>query len=781
MAPATSALRSLLAAGVCAGGIFVFAGYLAPPYPVAEWLIWRLGVIWAWCALLNLAVVALGAWLLGRIVGEASLPPLEAACTSLAIGMVGWGLLLYLAGFLGLLRTWVVLLLLAAILAVGARAGWRLAVRVARELGQLGPARSPLEHLLVGTTLIWALWGLSFLYLGALTPEAVNHDAAWYHLPIATDYAREGRIVPYWANYMGTLPHLMSVIYAGAFLLPGVAHPVVQWMLALHLECCMVLWTLVGVAAGARWMLHGKRVRLLWAAFLLFPGIYVYDMNIGGSADHFLGAFTVPLFLSAVYAAERFALRRCLLLAVLAAGVTLTKYQSLYLLAMAAALLLPRWVWLLLATRGRRPRELLLGPLVIVGVGLLLTTPHFVKNIVFYGNPIYPFAQDLFTASHPSQPSSAELVKGMLTDPGGLPRGTLIDKLLAALKGFFTFSFRSYYVQPGSTLVGSLFTLLLPLAVLVRPRRRLWIGIAGLFVAMLAWGLTQFTERYLQILTPLMAVLVAALVVRCYELGWMARLGLLALVSFQAVVGGDQIFTNSWPRLQSSVALIRSGHEGRRDDQSRFRYRSAERKLGAALPPDAQLLLHSTVMNLGMNHQVLTDVVGKQGLFDYDTVSDARGLWELYRAAGVTHVAYLVGLNVTPNRAHDVLFVDFVANVASERRRFGPYERVTVPVMAPPHHPDYRVVCLGLHYRNGLYRLEQLRVYENRLPIPDRPGPPEVPWPPDEGAALALLARARAVVVGARYERPLALSHALSQEFAEAARYDDRFSIWIRR
>jgi hypothetical protein len=781
-------IRALLAAVVCIAGIYIFAGYLDPSYPIRQWLTWRLGVIWFWCAVLNVAMLAFGAWLVARMLGAVTLHPLEALVTSLTVGIVGLGILLYVAGFLGLLRPWLVVPLLVALIAIGGRSGWNVVRRAARELGQLSPPRTPLGHLLVWTTVAWAAWGLSFMYLGALTPSAINHDAAWYHLTMAVDYAREGRIVPYQADYLCTLPHMMSVIYAGAFLLPGLGHPVVTWMLALHVEFSMVLWTLVGVAAGARWMLGGQRVRMLWAAFLLFPGIYVYDMNIGGSADHFLGVFTVPLFLAAVRASERFAVRRCLLLGVLAAGAALTKYQSVYLLVSSAVLVIPRWLWLVAQQRfprlgttpGLERRALLVGPAVVVLVGVVLTAPHFLKNVVFYGNPLYPFAQDIFTASHPAQPNSAETIRGLLTDGTALAEGAFGKRLTEAFGAFFTFSFESHYVRPGSVLVGSLFTLLSPLAFVVREKRRIWVGIVSLLFAVLTWGMTLLAERYLQILTPLMAVVVAALLVRAWQLGWIARAGLVPLVLLQVVAGGDMVFAESGPRLQDAIELIRSGDEGRRDDESRFTYRSAERQLGEYLPRDAVLLLHSTVMNLGMAHQARIDIPGKQGLLDYDRVSDTRGLWQLYRGAGITHVAHMPGMLGTHNRAHDVLFIDFMTTVAVRHRQFGAYEVAEVPETPPPPEPHYRVVCLGINYADGLYAIEQMRVHEDRRPVPDIPPPPRVQWPSEESAQLGLVGQAHAVIVGARFGLPPAIGAVLSQQFQQAEVYKDRFSIWIR-
>jgi hypothetical protein len=413
--------KALLCTAFCALGVYVFAGVVDEVYPIDDWLVWPLGAVWLWCLVLNLALFAFGTLLTSRIVGENTLPPLEMAVTSTAVGVVGMGMLMYLAGFLGLLHAWFAVLVVGVMLGLGARPLARLTRRLGAELASMPRPRTLLEHVLTWTTVGWAAWCLTFLYLGSMTPDAINHDASWYHIPIAEDYARAGRIIPFPADYLRAMPHLMSLLYSWAFLVPGLPDRALRWMLTLHIEFSMVMWTLAAVAAGARWMLAGRRVPLLWATFLLFPGIYVYDLHIGGSADHFLGLFTVPCFLATVRAAERFETRRCVLLGVLCAGAVLTKYQALYLLAASAVILVPRWGWLLtvrvlhrsatlrprLRPAPTRPWALLTGPGSTALVGLLLTAPHFLKNVAFYRNPIYPFAQEVFTQSRPSFETSA--------------------------------------------------------------------------------------------------------------------------------------------------------------------------------------------------------------------------------------------------------------------------------------------------------------------------------------------------------------------------------------
>ncbi len=44
---------------------------------------------------------------------------------------------------------------------------------------------------------IFGVAGVIFVYLGAFTPDAINFDSSWEHIPIAVDYARAGRLIPF--------------------------------------------------------------------------------------------------------------------------------------------------------------------------------------------------------------------------------------------------------------------------------------------------------------------------------------------------------------------------------------------------------------------------------------------------------------------------------------------------------------------------------------------------------------------------------------------------------
>ena len=96
---------------------------------------------------------------------------------------------------------------------------------------------------------------------------------------------------------------------------------------------------------------------------------------------------------------------------IVAGGALLTKYQAVYLLAPATALVAVGWLrhfWRGIRlgrgadpSRSRGPVELpWVAATTLLTFGLIVA-PHFLRNEIFYRNPVYPFMQDVFAASRP--------------------------------------------------------------------------------------------------------------------------------------------------------------------------------------------------------------------------------------------------------------------------------------------------------------------------------------------------------------------------------------------
>lgn len=767
-------LRALAVLALALWGTRYYARVLDRSYPVKDWLAWTLGKLWGYGLLFNVALVCLGFVIVHRLCRQRALPPLELLVMSAAAGAVGFSTAMSVLGWLGLYNGPAALALAAGCIAAGGPGLARHLV-AARE----GITREPVRPLVAAAWAFGAI-GVLFVYLTLLSPDAMNYDATWCHLTVPQDYARHGRMVPFPGDYARNHPHLAGMLHTWGWIVPGLSQPE-RWMMALHTEFWLFLWTLGGVAAATRCMLGDTTERGTWAAFFLFPAIFVYDHNIGGAADHVLAFFAAPMLLAALRAARSMSAGSFALLAVVASGAILTKFQGGYLLLPIAIYLGVAWLRRLAGTpRAERPRDLWLGgPLAVPVLLAVLTAPHFGTNWVYYGNPFYPFGQETWKGSHPVVPGGAFLVEHVFKDWNWRPHGTPLENLKEAVKLAFEFSFEPHYsFTKYFPMFGSLFTLGLPLLPLVGRGRRIWPGALIGLGALVVWGLTFRVDRNLQGFAPILIATTGAILVRAWDLGWVARAGLVVLVGLQVIWGGDAVFYSGHDRLRGAVDLIRSGYEGR----ARVRldgYRADYRALTQALPRDARVLLHNNHLSLGLDRDVILDWPAFQGLIGLDGVRSTRGLVELWRRHGLTHVVHVPGWRPAATKQDEVLFAELRFR-AGDVKRFGPLELFPVPAAGAGK--DLRVLALGLWgYRNGLYPVEAMTTHEG-LPAHLLAWPaPAVPLAPAEDAQTALLAQADVVLVGAGQVAPPAMQRELGTQFAAGISYRSGFTVFHRR
>ncbi len=785
-------------AGAVGYGVFLNRGAPRGDWhgsPIGDWLFWKVGAMWAWGVFLSAACVSAGHLVLTRVFRVTGLPTLETVVQSAALGLLVFVLGMYAGGFARLYNPVFAVLWPAVMLAAGARSLLAFArERVAAWKAAPVP-RDPVSRAVALGAMVFGVVGLLFVYLEAMTPDTINFDASWSHLPVAVDYARAGRIVRFDADYNRNFPHLASIVHTWPMIVPswGVfTEPPIRWMLALHLEFFVFVWSLAGVAAMASWLLESDRVRATWAAFFLFPAIFVYDCNLGGAADHYLAFFAPPLFLAAVRAAPRFGARAGALVGAYAAGALLAKYQAVYLIIGVG--LVFGGLWLAAAFREVRARraplppegrvsawpELIQAPLALGGAFALVVAPHFLKNWVFYRNPMYPFMQDVF-ASRPTTPHAAYLFEWLFKDYNWRPHGTFVENVIDALRLCFVWSFQPHYSFTHNVPnAGSLFTLCLPMALVVRAPRRLWLGYAAGMGALFAWAMIFRVDRHLQTFMPLVVAATAAVLVRAWELGWIARVGLVALVGLQVVWGGDAAIYAGFSRIQSSLEMIRSTYEGR--VKTRFAgFRANDRAIGAALPKDAKVLLHMYRPNLGIDRDLVLDWAGQQGLILYEDIHGPRSLYDFYKSIGVTHLLWFPGHRPASTKQEDVLFADFTHRYVGEGRRFGGEMLAALPAQPPPPDHPYRVLALGLNgYADGLYPVEALKTYEAIPGNREKFAPPETPLPHEPSAQAELANLADAVCIGERYRAHPLLKGRIDALFEPAVSFARAFSVDVR-
>ncbi len=766
-------LRAPLAFLTCGAGALLFVHLISERVALSRWAPWVLLGMWCWELLLTLACASAGL-LLVRKVARLQVSSLEALALALPVGLVLFIVGMYAGGFLGILRPWFAVALPLALLLAGAREA-REEVRriVARPLAPY----SRLD-LAIGA---FGMLAVGILYLGVITPDAVNYDASWNHLVIAQDYAREGRIGAFPGDWVKNVPHLGSIVNTWAFMVPGYSRPVLHWMLALHDEFTIVMWTALGVAAGVQLMAEDENLHGGWVALFLFPGLFVYDGNIGAAADHFLGVFILPLVITAFRLLQSFEWRRAVLVGALAGGALLTKLHAVYVLLPLTLVFGARFIGFAVGhVRNKSDSRLVQAALagaVAVGIAVLLLSLHFAKNYYYFGNPFFPLAQGKFGGSPEIADAQLQMDNLFADWRWHPPAGA--QKYWEALKLVFTFSFVPHYSFINDLPVfGSLFTLCLPLLLVTGRARALWLGAAVGVGALFTWACTFWVDRNLQLLLPTVAAVTGAILVRVHRLGLLARAGVVVLVAVQ-LAWAIPLYFSGTERIFDSIALLKSSYEGSLNSKLN-NYRKPYVDLGKWLPPDALVMLHDNHIMLGIDRPVLLDWVGFQGVIDYRKFRSAADLGRRLHELGVTHVAYVPGGRAAASKQEEVIFAAFLQSYERKAKSFGGVRVFALSKAAHLSSEPLDVLALGIpNYKNGLYPVQALGVCEEMPPdLQHYPAPRE---PAQGGRALAdQLERAGAVLLANNFQLPREAREILERRFKKGAGYSS-FSAYVSR
>jgi hypothetical protein len=568
----------------------------------------------------------------------------------------------------------------------------------------------------------------------------VQFDSRWKHMSLAEDWVAWGGLRRRDEGWLfAARPHITTLLYTWAFLLPG-ARLFDKMLLCAHLEFVIfALTTLVGIPALVRRLVPRADPRVVWAARFLFPGVLLYDSSLSAGADHIGALFGIPAALLLFRAWRRLELRPTLLLAaVLAAAVLVKETIALVLLPFPLLAIVVRSGMLAVAHfRGKATPEELRNawrtPLLAAAAGVALTAPLWLENLIWYGDPLYPNLHRFFSP-HPWSALAAYRFKyGYQEEQLWAPARNL-KGLVETLQALVDYSFvphdwkRFHHSVP---VFGSLFTLLLVTLPFARGSRRLWALVAWVHLGIFAWFSVHHQDRYLQGLMPLMASATAALVLGVWRVRvWFVRLALGVLVGAQLVWGGDVAFfqTHAMARspFKKSLDLLSAGFE--KKYESRFAVQGTYQAIGKQLPPGARVLLHETNINLGTGVTTVLDNPGWQYAIDYGSAESPAAVTKIFQDLGVTHVfARTDKTKGKDSLAGDIRFMDFVLRRASRSKSVA--AGVLVEVSAAPLGPfDDSVAMLscGEDYQPGEYRVTDLATPPfgprmTALPLPRKP------------------------------------------------------------
>jgi hypothetical protein len=723
-------LRSLLIVAAICTGLRVFVSRVTLHYPMEHWLFWVYAKIWGWMSLFVAAIVSSGVSLL-ELTMPKTLPLRERLVLAAPVGTLAFFVVMFGGGLLGLYGTPFSIAMPLVLVFAGAPLTVRRLRPAVRKLVAMRRRPRPPRPLWFWPILAFGMGGLGLTYFAILSPRNIAFDSTFYHLGLAQQYATEQAIRPFVEGWLpGALPQLASVLYTWCLMLPGFdlgGHV----LCASHVEFVLFLWTLAAIPVLVRWLVPGSRSSLSWAAIYLFPGILLYDMSLTTAADHIAAMFAIPAFLALRRTYRDFNPRYCGLLAAMVAGAILTKYQGMYILAFPALVLVVNALSIWLLPSRRRAvhwRTPLIGLAVAAGVGLVITTPHWVKNWVWYGDPLFPYLHRHFPPTRWA-PEAGELFetwqhwqlkKWTLPELPFVPRAKLAAEMLKE----FSFEPHTWPKFHGKVPVfGSLFTLSTLILPFVRRSGRTWQVMIATYLGIFIWAWTMFQDRYLQLLVPWMAVVVAATIALVWRDSRLARGALLLLIGAQVVWGGDVYFipahalNHAAPTRTTPDMIIRGF---KKDYDKRLDLRGAMFKIGKAkeLPPDAKILLHESNPRLGLLRPIVADAAGWQFGLRYELFESSGALHDKLVEMGITHVVGRAGKSrAFDSVGADLRYFDYATHETKTIKRFDEWALYEVPAKRPTRERNDMVAYYACRaaYEPGLFALSDLSVRDRQL------------------------------------------------------------------
>lgn len=713
-------------------GLYLLLAEVHRHYPIQQWIFWRYSACWVAAGVFWLVVTAAGDRVVRSVRGR-RLPAREHLAVAFAVGLLATVTLTFFAGLAHAFGSIFFVALPIALALIGGRSFFAFLARFARRAWSRSSGKRPWAEL---TLVVGVIAGV-LVYAPIMAPGNIAYDARWYHIPIAEHYAAQGFIGAFPEGWtLGAYPQLATLISTWIMQLP-VGKLFDRLMLIGHFEWVSFLATLAAVPVLVRRLSPGLSGYRSWLFVFLFPGLFLYDSNLNSSADHYVAVMAPAIWLTLLRAWRTLSPRACALLALALAAAANTKYTALSLVGPACVALGLRFVWLLIvASKPARPKRasVLSGAAVAAGVFLGATGIHWLKNLIFYGDPLFPALNARLTL-HPWGPEATThfqkfmMVQGTWHPPANL--SGVKDTLKTAVN--FAFVPHDWPTLHGTVpIFGMLFSLSILVLPFVKRSARLWgIALAGELGVML-WYWTNHQDRYLQALVPWFAACSAAVFALVYRSGWPGRVAAVALVAAQAIWGSDVAFIPTHAMLgdtpvRETARLLGQGYLKKYD----ARLQSSDfEPVAEALPKKAKVLLHNQHVHMGLSRASVRDWSPFQSGLSYRATGSPRGAYEKLRSFGVTHILYTsspIYALEHDSVGGDLAFWGLVELHTKNSQRVGQYVIAELPAQAPPASELERsVMYLGCdrpnEYRSGLYQLSDMaQLYDLPFAPPREP------------------------------------------------------------
>lgn len=641
---------------VVLGGLYAVADKVMPWNTVQGGLVSRLAAAWGLAAWFLFSAAVLGAFVVRRLTPVGRRDGFWGL--SLATGILLYALVHGLLSWLQAVGPRSFVLVPIIFVAIGWRTFLEEVLGARQRLRDAGGFRLSFVELLA---LAFGAICLFLIFLQTISPDNVNFDAAWYHLRAAERYALHGgQVRADDGDQLLVLPQTASWLYLWAFLWPAGIEDQVR--LALLLEFSAVVATLAVIPALARALvpsLPRAASRLSWVAFFFFPNVFIYDTGIMGGADHIVALWAVSVLVLWFQVRRESNWSGWVLLGIHLAGLA-AKYTSLFLVVPLALVTLIDWLWRLSREGRAAPKPRRWGPLAAVAVVLLLTTPYWLRNVIWYHNPVYPLASSVFPST-PWIPDARAWMAAYAESTEFSESGSFAHTTTASLKALFNYQTELYtwgFITENQPIFGVGWFLATLAIAFVSPRRRMLLLVALTSLGILIWFNThQHHMRYLTVLMAPMAAGVGAMAAALWNVrGLSSKLAVAAAVAFHLVAFGNIPFrkTHKLAGMVSplDIAITYITQKGPRSARL-----GGWEDLGKKLPPRAVPLVHTALSHLGLGRQSRTDHVTLVFGIGYAHWGSVKETLTQLRKIGVTHLVWTSSNELVDSFTGEAIFL----------------------------------------------------------------------------------------------------------------------------
>lgn len=528
-------------------------------------------------------------------------------------GALGLGVLAYAVfalGLLHLLGRW--LWLPVVVMGVFALFGWRALLKDFRFACPILHKRDYLTPLFRGFIAALLLLSLVMVWL---PPDANDWDGVAYHLAAPKIHLRNGGIEPIPFIHQSNFPALLDMLF--------------MWGLWAKGESCAKafhwwMWVLTLLAAGAFAVRAGGRGE--WTALMLAATpVALWQAGVA-----YIDLSTTLYVACAAFVLHRAASGKDARLLWLAGGLMGFALGTKYTALMNWGLLgLMGLVWFARMRRWSGVRTLVMAGMVALVIG----SPWYIKNYFYTGNPVYPFAYELFGGRNWSQ-ANADAYRGdqlkfglgrepyqLLLLPWNMTAhpGVFADPLAVPVDGKY------YYLGvSGAAYLAGLFV---PVATGL-PVGVGWLGGFALFNT-LGWFYLMQQVRYLLPIYPLLAVMATARLDSGVR--WLRTLfgTLLILQGAYCLWLFGQVYL---PRVSEAL------HDREAYLRARIQPYAALEYLNQHTPPDAKIITYDEPRCFYLDREYIWGDPGHHRLIPYEQLNSASHLRATLSGMGFTHV-----------------------------------------------------------------------------------------------------------------------------------------------